>query len=470
MRRAEWMGVGWLAAGCAGDPAGKDDADGDTGSAAETGTSDTMTTPSDSGTSPTIDVGDVSWRLHDDVASLGYLSWTQASSATVRVEFTVDGVEWLTSPAVERGSGVQEQLLLGLPFDHDVQWRILAGGEVLAEGGGVRTGPAPDDLPQATLEVADPARWYADGRYLLTSVNQSTGGWTGGPFWTVILDRAGRTVWARLTPDRHWTLFAQVSTHDPDHLLIDEDSMWSDFDLGAGSRVARVHLDAPIDTVATPGLQHAFVEHADGTLAWGSLYHADVEALVELPPGADDPVQLWTCHDWPGAGDCESNGLFFDAASQTYLYSFWTNHSVLAVDREGRSVWWAGTVPDGYAFVPAGSDFWLQHGVSYTDQGTLLLSSEEDGPTTMVREYAVDHAAQTLTAVWSFDAEAHAVTNGDAWRLANGNTLHVVGSAGVIKEAAEDGSVVWHVDYHAERLLGRGELLDDLYRFVAPAQ
>jgi hypothetical protein len=106
--------------------------------------------------------------------------------------------------------------------------------------------------------------------------------------------------------------------------------------------------------------------------------------------------------------------------------------------------------------------------VSYTSTGSFLLSSEEDGPTTFVREYEVDHAAGELIDVWSFDAEVHAVTNGDAWRLPGGNTLHVVGSAGVVKEAAPDGSVVWELTWDSERLLGRGEFVTDLYSLLGP--
>ncbi|MEZ4241562.1 MAG: hypothetical protein R3F59_36530 [Myxococcota bacterium] len=465
---------------CSGDP-GKDPPDTATATDTPTGTTDTDTVPTDTetptdtgtsgtGTAPLPTVADVTWRLHDDYATIVWLSWTQAGAGDVRVEYSFDAGEWLASPDRALEGGPQTERLLGIPFDTDVQWRIVSGEAVLAEGDGIRTGEAPRNLPQPTLEHAEPARWFADGQFLLTSVNQSTGGWTGGPWWTVILDRQGRTVWARLTPGGHWTLFAQVSTQSPDHLLVDEDSMWVDWDDGADSRIARLYLDADIDVVATPGLQHAFVEHPDGTLAWGSLWHEDVESLVELAPGATDAVPIWSCHDLPGAGDCESNGLFYDAASDTYLYSFWTNHTVLALARDGSNLWWAGTVPGGYSFVPRGSDFWLQHGVSYTDQGTLLLSSEESGPTTMAREFAIDHGARTLTEVWHFDAGVHAVTNGDAWRLANGNTLHVVGSAGVIDEAAPDGTAVWTVDYHAERLLGRGQWLPDLYDLVAPLE
>ena len=115
-----------------------------------------------------------------------------------------------------------------------------------------------------------------------------------------------------------------------------------------------------------------------------------------------------------------------------------------------------------------------QHGLSYTDAGTLLLSSEariDGSSSTVVWEYDVDHDNETLTEVWFVDSEEHASTNGDAWRLSNGNTLHVIGSSGHIKEYDASGETVWHVDITTDgrgRLLGRGEFIEDLYSLVSP--
>ncbi|MEQ1571986.1 MAG: arylsulfotransferase family protein [Myxococcota bacterium] len=444
------------------------DADADTDTDTDTDTdSDTDTdADTDTGTAPpAFSVSGITWTLHDTFGTVGTLGWTQSDAGPARVEVEVDPGVWLPTPDVDRAGGAAEQIVLGLPYDLSATYRIVSGSTVLASGV-LATEVSPPNLPTASLEVSDPAAWFADGSYLLTSVNESTGGWTGGPFWTVILDRQGRTVWARRSDE--WTLFAQVSTSTGTELLLDLDTMWSDFDGAAGSRVLRMTLDEELEEIATPGLQHAFVEHPDGTLAWGSIQHDQTEALVELPPGAVDPIVVWTCgDDWPGVYDCESNGLFYDVDTDSYLYSFWTNHSLVAIDRAtGTTSWWAGQVGGGFEFDPPDSEFYLQHGVSWTDAGTLLLSSEESGPTTVAREYEVDVANETLREVWTFDAGVHAVTNGDTWRLANGNTLHVVGSAGVIHEVAPDGTVVWTVDYHAERLLGRGEFIADLYQLV----
>jgi hypothetical protein len=253
----------------------------------------------------------------------------------------------------------------------------------------------------------------------------------------------------------------------------DDATYWSDWDEGRGSQVHRTYLDVEKEVVSTPGLHHAFVELPDGTLAWGSQNHGGKEALVELAPGAAIGDIIWTCQDdWPGSGSCESNGLFYSPDRDTYLYSFYTNNSMVEVNRaEGTSRWWAGDVSGGFRFDPPESQFSWQHGVSWTDAGTVLLSTHArvgGRDRTLVREYELDEGAGKLTELWSHNPGVLADTNGDAWRLSNGNTLHTIGSSGHIKEVTSDNVEVWHVDFHGQHLLGRGEFIEDLYALVSP--
>ena len=55
-----------------------------------------------------------------------------------------------------------------------------------------------------------------------------------------------------------------------------------------------------------------------------------------------------------------------------------------------------------------------------------------------------------------------------AWRLDNDNTLHIVGSASVVREVAPDGADVWRVDFNGTRLMGAGQFIEDLYPLVKP--
>ncbi|MEQ1571183.1 MAG: hypothetical protein ABMA64_36480, partial [Myxococcota bacterium] len=322
-------------------------------------------------------------------------------------------------------------------------------------------------LPRARVTVSEPTAQSPE-EYLLTSICSEPGGWQSGKYWTLLLDRQARVVWAIPGVEDALVVFAQVAASG-DHVLWDESRYWSDFGTGAGSKVHATYLDREIEVIDTPGLHHPFVQLPDGTLVWGSQAHGGDEALVEKAPGQADETVLWTClDDWPGVGGCESNGLFYRPETDTYLYSFYTNSTILEIERSTSQIsWWAGEFPGGYTFTDPADQFNWQHGISWTPTGTLLMSANNDGDTQLM-EYAVDHAAGALDLVWSSKSGVFVGSNGQAWRLANGNTLHLVGDTGVIREVGPSGADVWRVDYDSMRLLGHGQLVADLYALVSP--
>ena len=468
-----WILTSLLLAACTSDKIEDSGEEADTDT--DTDTDSDTDTDTDTDTDPNAAIRQMSWTLHKDIESLVYVQWTQKDAGPVSIEFRFDDGAWMEAPSMDGVVGENTHLLVGIPYAEEADWQITTGSGEVFLGDTITTGALPDGMPVPEVMVADDTQWIGDGNYFLSSINGSSGGWTGGTYWTYIMDRQGRVMWAQPAPDRHWTLFTQVSVTG-DHILWDEATKWSDFDYGEASLVHRIYLDEEIDTLSTPGLHHAFFQLPDETLAWGSKFHDNSEALVEMHPDSPDKIDvLWTCDEsWPGVGSyCESNGLFYDPIRDTYLYSFYTNNSLVEVDRTtGTSLWWAGAVVDGYTFSPSDAKFRWQHGISYTEDRTLLVSSEayvDGSKRTVVWEYAVDHKAQTLTELWMFNPGVHAVTNGDAWRLDNGNTLHVVGSSGHIKEATATGEVVWHVTFNDNHLLGRGEFITDLYTLVSPA-
>ena len=119
-----------------------------------------------------------------------------------------------------------------------------------------------------------------------------------------------------------------------------------------------------------------------------------------------------------------------------------------------------------------GSRFSWQHGITYTEEGTLLLSTESEpfvpSPTIYAREYEVDIKNNVLREVWSYDTTYHADTNGDVKRLPNDHILHSVGSSGQVLEYDAAGNVVWQLDFGDNRLVGRVEYFEDLYDLVSP--
>lgn len=478
-----WFTV-WLAAGCAHEE-----------------------TPTDTGTppEPTLSLGPVKnlrWEplpdgLNDFVptdgsdpvdfaSSLVVAKWEMTAPGTVHFEVSVDPDVWQPSPSRAVGVGEQSQVLVGVPYASTAQWRVvIEDTDESLDGLPITTAELPTGLPAPVLTVDTPEAQLPNGNYLLTSMNAIDGGWTGGTYYTLILDRKGRVLWARRTPGRAWTLFAQVAVTG-DRILWDEQTYWSAFTLeGLASQVHSTYLDEEIEVIPTPGLHHEFIQLPDGSLVWGSECHGGGESLVELhpeefgtPTTGDCPNPgvghvLWTClANWPGVMDCQSNGLFYHAATDTFLYSFYSNSSIVELAHAtGETLWWAGDKEDGYTFEPANAQFSWQHGISYTDAGTLLVSSEWGGPAvtqTWLLEYTVDTESHALDLVWSDNSDVRAMTNGQAWRLANGNTLHIVGSAAVVREVTTEGVDVWRLEYGNDYLMGHGQFVEDLYALVKP--
>ncbi len=420
------------------------------------------------------------WRLHDEIESMAYVSWEQNVAAAVRVEYSFEDDHWRSTPPNDAEAGEHEQIVLGVPYGTEVQWRVVEDGEggASADGEPYTTGAYPDGLPMGIITASDPPAWEPTGNFLLSSVCEEIGSWDPGNYWTFIVDRQGRPVWASLAPDRHWTLFAQVSV-DGTYILWDDTTWWIDWGQthGAGTFIHKQYLDAEIEVVPADGLVHAFVELPDGTLAWGSDFHdPGNESIVELAPGAAEPAIIWNCRDhYPGGPNayCSSNGLFYEASTDTYLYSLWDESIVVEIDGEtGENLWWAGGNQGGYDFDPPDSRFNFQHGISYTSEGTLLLHTGGwgAGSTLAAREYEVDHADEVLHEIWNHDHQGggFGALNGDVWRLPGGNTLHALGSGGIVKEITPGGDEVWVLDFQAERLLGRVEWIDDLYDLASP--
>lgn len=437
----------------------------------------------DTGAKPSMDAPtDVSVRLHDDIASIAYVSWTQAGAATSWVEYGVDGEETRSTPAVERAAGTYEQIVVGLPYDAAFTVRVVVaagGAEGRSEPVASSTGPVPDEMPVPDLLVADPDRYEPSGVFLLGSVNRRAVGWSQGEYWKFVLDRQGRLVWAMETPEQHWTLYMQPSV-DGRALLWDEATYWAEWDGGEDSQVHRMTLDGAVEeTYDTPGLHHSFTQLPDGALVWGAATGSGRQEWEDLVERAPDGTMrtIWSCeefHAQAGAGereDCQSNSIWYTEANDTFLFSFYTTNTIVEIDHAtGESLRWWGDLNDEWAFVPPDSQFAWQHGPSWTPEGHLLVSSEHDQET-VVFEYVVDDASRTLTEVWSFGVgeDVYGSTNGEAHRLANGNTLHNIGASGRLREVTSQGDVVWDVGFGDGRLLGRSILVDDLYAFAEPS-
>jgi hypothetical protein len=464
---------------------------------------DSSTSSDDSGDSGTDDSGDsgidveitkVTARLHADFASLIYVSWEQNVEAGAWVEYSFDKGVWVSSPKAEATAGPVERLVLGVPYETDAQFRVCvdtAKGAQCTEESSIRTGDLPKGLPIPEVLIAEPKLWEPTGNYLYTSINEDVGGWKSGTYWMLIFDRRGRVVWSMKNPDGYWTIYVRVSDDGHD-LMWDDNTVWT-FSGDADSEVHRMKIDGTeVETYTTPGLHHAWVDLPDGTIAWGDHVSNNEEWLEEMAP--DGTVStVWKCSDFEiemfgdtGHG-CHSNSWWWDATDDSYLVSFPSSagdvkDTVLHLDHDGNTLTTWGALSD-WTFDPVESTFRYQHGVTFTDAGTLLLSTKltEANPyydpnldTLAAREYELDYKTKTLHQIWSFgeDQGIAGVTAGEAHRLPNGNTLHNYGSGARTREITPGGELVWDVkwpDGDSEgrgRLQGRSIFIENLYDFA----
>jgi hypothetical protein len=421
----------------------------------------------------------LSARLSDFAGSIVYVDWTQDQAAKVHAEFSFDAGIWLSSPDRDLPAGAHEELLLGIPYGSTATWRLVAEndfGTIASPDAEIEVAPVPPDMPigQVTaldLTKCDPAP------YVFVSVASSPTDF-GSRWWTMFVDRLGRPVWG-VKSDR-----SRVSMHpriakDGHSLFIDENSFWPTFDGGANSTIEQLYIDGtPIHTFHTPGEHHPFTDLPDGSVAYGAMIWPGyaTEYLQIVHP--DDSVDtLWDCAAWlqsEGIDDfCASNTLNYDDATGKFLFSFWSFESVIQIDGTTGAVDKRfGHLGGSYAFDPPNTAFWWQHGGYITDAGTFMTSSDlnTNGVETVVREYEIDDATQTLHEIWDFGVGegVYGYEMGEAHRLANGNTLHNYGELARVREATPAKEVVWDIEWPSTAV-GRSVSWTDLYS-LAPAE
>lgn len=405
--------------------------------------------------------------------------WNQPAAGTSYVQFRTDPkAAWQSSPPKQRERSTASEVILGVPYETDVEYQVVADlgeGEQILGPMTFRTGDWPDTLPVPIVLKNDPGAWEPTAPYMITSMNREGDG-RRGRWWVFIMDRAGQIVWAQETP-RQWISRHVSVAHDGHSLLVDRDTFWTDaISEGSTSEVVDMTLDGQIHhTYAVPGLHHSFVPLPEGVIAWGAKNETDWESLEKVDLDGTQ-TRIWHCrdlHQEVGTLNfgCGSNGLFWDPTTDHFLFSFWSTDTVVEIDHAtGSHLRWFGDLPGSYVFDPPASQFWWQHGPTYTPQGTFMVSTKdrEGGAETLIREYEVDHEKKVLHQIWSFGEKRgiYGEYMGEAHRLPNGNTLHVYGAGGHLAEAMPDGTVAWEVTWTGDKHNGRTTPWQDLYELV----
>ena len=422
-------------------------------------------------------ISDTRWALDEQIGAVVRVAWWQARDGVGRVEYRFEGEDWLVSPARERGAGEQTQALVGIPYDTDVELRVVLetdGEQVEGDVLVARTGPLPDPTLAPRLLAADSTRWEPGGRWLITSLNATQMGWRSGQFYAFILDRQGRVIWARPTEGQHFTLAAQVA-RDGASLWVDDNTFWSNLAEEPPCQLHRLTLAGGVsESVEIPDANHPWTELPGGRIAWWALPGGGLGELRVREPDGSRWVLL-TCEDPqnPFSNDesCLANTVSWREDDDSFLVSLALQDLVLHLDgQDGEILHRFGPRDDAWGFDPPESAFYLQHGVAFTDAGTLLLSAHagEADETGVAREYALDEAAGLLRQVWSFgEGEGvRADLGGEAQRLPGGNTLHGYGTTPRLREITPAGEVVWDLAWEEGYLLGHASFVEDLWPLV----
>jgi hypothetical protein len=426
-------------------------------------------------------VSDVQIAVHEEVATILVVSWTQAQAADeCWLEFTFEAGNVMKSPAKPGMTGAHREMVLGVPASTAVAVRIVS------KAGGVEhqtrdhmgtTGPLPAGLPVPTVMDFDASKASPE-RFLFGAVENSKGGcgsscYNRWIYWTYIMDRKGRMVWYYADPTSNATSSFQRIARDGEYIWIEK----RPYGRPGDRSVLKMTLDWQyFEEIPIANLADAIDVTTDGSL----LYDAEDELRERTREGATRTI--FDCRTHFGQGfACYTNTINWNEASDTVLMSYPDENTVIEVNRaNGMVVATYGDHDDSYAFSPATWQFEFQHFPNITEDGTLLISSHMPGFSDTYMpvagehafiEFTIDRDDRRLVEKWVYhEGMEWAMYKGMAIRLSNGNTLANYGSGGVIREITPAKDTVFYVKFDADtgddfynKMVGHNVLIDDLY-------
>ncbi len=399
---------------------------------------------------------DVQVTLSDIVSTVPTVRFDYPGAQAAWVHFGQDGqLDRRVAVNVVDGSG--QISVLGMTPDATWQLQVEAQtdtGSVTSDVVEIKTGSPPNDLPGLTVDAIDPAR--SSPGFLVTG--------SLAPATAVIIDTDGNYVWWARPDDMNSVVRVKLSV-DGQHILMGGINLQGT----EQSEILRLAYDGTVvERIQTPFRHHDFTELPDGTLAW--LTHDPQERagltvvgdrVMELAPGATEPVQVysvWDAHepgdsiaDWVGpsgnVGWPHANAIDYLPDEDGYLVSFLHLDGIARIDRAtGDELWFVGgddsTLVDG----DGGSHFFDgQHGFHHLGDTLLVFVNGQGSTNSHVTELALDPDQGSAREVWSYwpDPGLGTPVLGDVERLPNGNTLATFSFSGVVHEVDPDGQPVW---------------------------
>jgi hypothetical protein len=436
-------------------------------------------------------ISELEANLATEVSTVVELSWTSDLPGDSWVEFEVDGGWPRSTPVVADASGQHSALLLGIPAFSLVSYEVFTdeGDQIASATGEIETGGLPAGLPDLRAMFHDAGAMSPEPYMLVTTI--------GAESWVVVLDRQGSVLWyLNVTADmpRRLPMASELAPWVPSvrvgSFFMDPVARAKESD-PATSLALQVDLQAQDLGAIDLGIaHHDMVTLPDGTIATLGIdvrdwYDPDRDetvpvmgdTIVEVAPDGTRS-EVYTVWDWaePRVHDrfyqmhedfgdwTHGNGLSYDPATDSYLFSLGGVDTVLQVER-GSGTLLRELGSGGYQ-IQEDATFHYQHDPHWTDDGTLLLSSCVGYESRLMAiEYEVDDNAGELRELWSYgkDEGFTSIAGGQALRLANGNTLMHTGYGGLMVEVTPEGKPVWELGTNMGSAFSDVRLFDDFY-------
>lgn len=418
-----------------------------------TQTSTVTNESSSSGPPPPLEV-DVQVYTYPNQPMVADLAFS-APDLTVLVEHTTDpGVRF---GVIEGDAGETWVRVRGLAPEtmHELAWSAedasgsMGGGEVLVQ----TELPLPGWLPGFTIE----GNGEAFGGYVLFDLLALS---PDAPASLFVLDTDGVTRWHIGRSDGVIgppSVYAGAKLRDDGTILYLRDySLFVIDELG----VELVRITS--EDVGLPGLHHDVIELDNGNFLTLSYTFRDIDypdigtahvagdLLVELTPDGEivwewdsfdhldpqrrpfgfdevilDPATLENAYDWT-----HGNGIIYDAASDTVLFSARHQDWLVQIDRASGDVLWRFGA-EGDFTLTQGTWQYHQHSPQWQEDGTLLLYDNGFGnpgvpspmQTSRAVRYAIDTNTMEVTQQWENSEGSLSIIAGDADRLPDGSIL-----------------------------------------------
>jgi hypothetical protein len=428
----------------------------------ETGTTVTSTT-----TTTSTFFQDVQISVHPEISAILLVSWEQDEASEASwIEYSFNDTNLDSTPVKVRAEGTHEQALFGIPTETEVSVQLFQ------ETGGVlssspiltaTTGSLPNALRRAFVNVLEPTGLSPE-RFMLgtMSAGTSSSGY-GGPCWVFIMNREGEFVWFWEVPDSRLSMFAQVAASG-DHIVFDGTTYYV-WDNNVEPQIWRATLDLSyFDATEIEEFGFSMDEIEGGNILYND-YTGD-HRLIEMDPDGNKR-EIFNCEDLYSDSICTLNGVVYNSATDTIFWSMYSSDTVIEVERStGSIVKQFGQLSGGWDFDPPNSVVDYQHYPTTAPNGNIVASTHTVGESNTQRasEWRVDTATETLVEVWRYDGSPYyAEYGGEAYRLANDNTLIGFGTDGAVQEVTLGKEVVWDVNFDGGPLMGHFSLVDDLY-------